>query len=130
MKNLTVYLAGGIEGLPYETAAGWRQIAEKGLRLAGYEVINPLKGIDLSNPPPYRQIVEADLAGVSRADILLVEMAIPKRNYIGTCMEIREAFLAGKRIYVFGGLYDDNPFLKYHATKTFPNLEEALNFLM
>ncbi|KUK53062.1 MAG: hypothetical protein XD78_1504 [Desulfotomaculum sp. 46_296] len=123
----TVYLAGGIDGLSHEQVMGWRQRAAEALRRNGFDVIDPTWGKDLTVAHDPREIVEADLANVDRAHILLVEMNTPGHAYIGTAIEIRRAWEQGKAIICWGTANRSSYFLRYHATELLETLEEAID---
>ena len=128
----SVYLAGGIGGLTPEKAVGWRRAAGKILSEAGFIVLDPTARIDFkhqrANPEKYdasNDIVIPDLEMIKASDILLVEMTIKDRPYIGTSMEIVYGkVLWQKLIYVWGGL--GSYWIKHHADKIFSTLEGAL----
>jgi len=123
-KHRTIYLCGGIEGLSYDEAYSWRKIAREELQNK-YIILDPLD----NKHETWSQIVKADIENVRDADILLVEMKRYNHAYIGTSMEIRDAWVQGKEIYVWGIANRDNYFLVEAATKFFDTLGEALDFL-
>lgn len=123
-----VYLAGGIDGLPYEQAVGWRQQAGKALQRKGFKVIDPTKDLTALHSP--KEIVEAALVNINRADVLLVEMNNPGHAYIGTAIEIRWAWIQGKPVICWGTANRNSYFLRYHATELLETLEEAIDRVM
>ena len=127
-KKKVVYLAGSINGhQEKQTANAWRERASRELTAAGYVVLNPLRGRKLSDQNT-EAIVERDITDVIGADIILVEMDTPEMAYIGTAIEIREAYLKRKEIVLFGKANRNSHFLKYftRGQKWFDSLEFAL----
>lgn len=129
----TVYLAGAIDRVSAEYATGWRQKAKRILREVGLDVIDPTEGKELEredvNTTLYTpaEIVETDLRAIERSDVLLVEMSRDDIPYIGTSMEIRQAYVWGKKIVVWG-----NPtsyWVRYHADYICEGLDEAIEWI-
>jgi nucleoside 2-deoxyribosyltransferase len=146
----TIYLAGPIDGVPPEWATNWRKKAKKILEVAGFKILDPTEGKDLNMPGindtvySPEQIVEADLAAIKKADILLVDWRkIPflrrLKNFIrtghsdpmrtGTTMEIRYAHEMGIRIYSFGTMRQGY-WMKYHIDISFLTLEDVLKHVI
>lgn len=130
-----VYLAGAINGVTPEFAAGWRQKAGDILRRAGYTVYDPTAGKDLEHPAANTalynpaEIVEGDLGDIEKSRIILVEASRDDVPYWGTAMEIRYAYELGKTIIVWGPTAPSY-WLQYHATEIFETLDEALAFIL
>ena len=128
-----VYLAGPIGEIDIKEAASWRETAEESLEEAGYIALNPLRGKDLNNPEvnvmyDSAWVVERDLEDIDKADILLVDGS-RKVPMVGTPMEIRYAWERGKKIFTFGKAFKNSYWMRYHTTKFFDTLEEALLYL-
>jgi nucleoside 2-deoxyribosyltransferase len=124
-----IYLAGSINGHPIRSANKRRLTAQRELEQAGYVVLNPLRDRSDGIMTPSKEIVERDLKDIERANILLVEMNCYGMSYIGTSMEIREAYLKGKTIYLWGEANKTSHWLAYHATRRFKTLQQALDYL-
>ena len=127
----SIYLAGPVDGVTPEWATEWRRNVKEAL--SGWTVLNPIEGKDLTLPALYtpKEIVEADLAMVKRADVVLVDWRVvpgqqPLR--VGTIMEIVYAKQWGKQIITFGGL-PRGYWLKYHTDKYFDTLLDAIEYL-
>lgn len=130
-KCKTVYLAGSIAGhKDIDSANEWRLQAEQVLGEAGYRVLNPLRGKLYGQEYTSEEIVARDLLDIAQSEILLVEMDNLGMAYIGTSMEIRYAFEQHKEIYLWGKASLESHWLRYHQTKRFETLEEALEFLV
>ncbi len=125
-----IYLAGAIHHVTPEFATEWRKKAARELTPYGYAISDPTADKDLYHAncntalytPEY--IVETDLANIAEADILLVEMSRKDVPYCGTSMEVRQAYLDGKIIIVWGGT--QSYWARYHANLVVGTLDEAL----
>ena len=134
MSKKTVYLAGGMSGITHDEATIWRRYARLRLEAAGYKVLDPTAGKDLDRPGENvsrytpAEIVEGDLKMISESDIILAEVSREDKQYIGTAMEIRQAYLWDKLIIVWGG--SKSYWIRYHAEPLlFDRLGAALGWL-
>jgi nucleoside 2-deoxyribosyltransferase len=101
----TVYLAGPISGLTYDSANDWRAYAQAELAKAGIVGLSPLRGKDYLRSrgvlkgdadwygdmgvfATQRGIMTRDRFDAQRCDVLLVNFLGAKTVSIGTCMEI------------------------------------------
>lgn len=117
----TVYLAGPIFGEADDDCIRWRQ--EATFRLPGWRVLNPMdRDYRGQEAKGWHMLVTLDLADIAESDVLLVNVERPSW---GTAMEIREAFLRGKRVIGFGAPDPVSPWLRFHA-ELFPTLTEAI----
>lgn len=135
MSKPCLYLAGPIDGVWREWATEWR--AQVKAELINYRVIDPTEGKDLHHPDcntslyTPEEIVEADLAAIKQADVLLVDWrdtVMYKPLRVGTIMEICYAKMWNKRVYTFGNLRRGY-WLRYHTDGHFDGLEEAIEYL-
>ncbi|MBC7340911.1 MAG: hypothetical protein H5U02_00395 [Clostridia bacterium] len=124
-----VYLAGPVDGVSWDFAWSWRMYAKEVLEEAGYMVLNPLAGLDLSDCSDVIGIVEKQVADVMEATVVLAEADQHTAPYIGTAMEIRIAFEHGIPVLLWGKAHKRSVWLKYHADARFWNLDGALKFL-
>jgi len=127
-KKKRVYLGGAIHGLTENEASIWRMHATEALEAVGYAVLDPMRhGItdDLGI-----NVVDLDLADIYRSEILLVEMDHTDCHYIGTCMEIQNAWENEKEIIVWGDANWGHPWIKHHMTKQFVLFKDALEYLV
>ncbi len=127
-KKWKVYLAGAV-GLDEAFVRGWREYAENFLNECGIDTLNPIKDREISPHYDPTDIVETDLEMVRQADIVLAEYSHDTYGYIGTSMEIREAYLQGKTIITWGDAYRNHYWLRYHANRCFGELEQALEYI-
>lgn len=129
-KQETVYLAGSVQDhTSIQDANKWRLEAEDFLTKCGYRVLNPIRGKKHTIDGTPKEIVERDLEDIKVSDIILVEMDDLTKRYIGTAMEIRDAWINGKKIILWGMACRQHPWLKYHAHSWFHNLSGALYYL-
>ncbi|MDR7867790.1 MAG: hypothetical protein RIN56_13330 [Sporomusaceae bacterium] len=126
-RPIIVYLCGAIDYVTGEYASEWRLAATAELEAIGVTVIDPTRDGALSWTP--QEVVERDLADIASADIVLVEMNNAAGGYIGTAMEIREAWEMGKIVIVWGQAFRNSKFLRYHVTKFCPSLDYALGYI-
>ena len=130
---MRIYLAGPIHHVTPEQATGWRQRVHK--ELAGYaEILDPTAGKDLHAPginttmyQPH-EIVEPDIAAVDSVDVLIVDIShfVPM---IGTSMEVKHAWEAGKIILTWGITNKESYWMRYYTTQMFDTLEELLKYV-
>lgn len=76
-----------------------------------------------------RNIVEADLRELEKADILLLDVSLEGWNYIGVTCEMVYAFKWGKPIiaYVGNTKNGERMWLRYHANEVCRSLDEVKN---
>lgn len=136
----SVYLAGPIKGLPYNTAQEWRNEATKFLDRYGIVSFNPLRGKDflegtilggsgdhiLTTQPG---IVARDLFDVQRATLLLVYLLGAEAVSIGTVCEIAVAHTIGKPVILVienEGNVHDHTFIRQFCPFRTDSLQVAL----
>lgn len=120
MSKPLIYLAGAIDGISVDDAKEWRNEVKEKLSDI-YDFIDPTEFYGTTV-----EIVEAGFDGVGRCDLVLAEMNRTDRPYVGTSMEIREAFTQNKLVIVWGT--PDSRFVDYHAFIV-PTLEWAICLL-
>ena len=136
-----LYLAGPIDGVTPEWATDWRRKVRDAL--PNWTVLDPTAGKDLYAPgvndTAYtpKEIVEADLAMVRQADVVLVDWRETWQSIkyfpsppvrVGTVMEVVYAYQWGKRIITFGNLRRGY-WIRYHVWEHYGTLDEALKKL-
>lgn len=133
---MKVYLAGGVHKLTGQQATEWRKEATKKLEAMDFKVIDPLRGRNLSDKGlisdsedaiNVNSVVVRAKFDVNNADIILAEMMDTSRPYVGTSMEIYQAWQQDKPIITWSTY--DNSFLKYHSTAMFDNLADCIDFI-
>ena len=126
MKARLVYLAGPIYDCD-DTCVEWRKTAARILRSKKIMTLSPMnrdyRGRE-DEPIIRRLIVEKDKKDIMMSDTLL---ALCEQPSFGTAMEILFAWSLQKQIVVVSSY--GSPWIKYHASVMFKNLDEALNSL-
>lgn len=125
----TIYLAGSASK-DVNFSMEWREKAEA--LLPDFKCLSPFRGRDLRNPDNFveaSEIVTRDLDDIHRSDIILAEMVFPDYNYLGTSMEIREAFVWNKPVMIWTPCWQNHYWIKYHATKCMPTLEDLCAYI-
>ena len=131
---MTVYLAGPITGLSYESATGWRRKVADALPM--HEVLDPMRGKEdlagaslLAAGLCTTEMAQRDLADIDRCDVVLVNFQGARQMSVGTVAEIGYAFGRSKKVMV---VFDDlhaHPFLMAMVRWTPWSLEEAIDRL-
>lgn len=121
----TVYLAGGINGLSDADATDWREYAKSHLAC---HTLDPMRrdyrGVEHDDGTAER-IVKDDLADIRESDIILVNA--PRPSW-GTAMEVFYSASIGKNVVTVAP--DPlSPWLAYHSTRVFNNLNDALSHI-
>ncbi len=121
MKN-TVYLAGPMLGYTSSEMNRWR--SEVAVQLIDkYNIINPARREYASHE--FKFIVENDKFEIDNSDILFVNHITPSD---GTSMEILYSWERKKTVItVVNKIY--SPWIEYHSTKVFDNIDAAIMFL-
>ena len=125
----SVYLCGAINGKTDEECNGWRASAKHMLG-GSFVVVDPMardfRGKEDMN---VEEIVKGDIADIDAADFILVRADLPSW---GTAMEVRHAFVTGKKIVAFTDSDRISPWLRYHTHAIYDSLQRAcmavLNF--
>lgn len=99
MENFRIYLGGGVTGLTFEEANGWREWFEKNVGKYSDKAyckavcINPMKYYNFNmNPESYtqREIMDFDLSKVRSSNLMVVNFNSPKS--LGTSIEMAIAY--------------------------------------
>ena len=145
MKELTIYLAGPISGLPYEEITHRYSYYVPKLEALGFNVMFPMaaKGY-LRNESRFeshgyndnpittdRAIVGRDRWMVNQSDIVIADLSNAKIISMGTLFEIAWGHLMGK--YVIIVMKNDNihqhSFVLESSDATFDTMEDVLAYL-
>ena len=121
MREKTIYLCGGINGLTDGECRGWRERVK--VEIKGYKFLDPMRrdyrGVEDENT---NQIVELDKIDINKSDIILVNATRPSW---GTAMEILHAYLMHKiTVSVVGKRV--SPWLRYHSTYIETSWDDAI----
>ena len=119
----TIYLAGPFLGCNYDEIHSWRNVVKLALA-EKYILLDPSDRLEKGMSD--KEIVEGDLYDIQNSDILLVNHSMPSD---GTAMEIFSAWQDGKEIIVITNYHTVSPWIKYHTTKLFRCLNDALDYL-
>lgn len=118
----SVYLCGPINGKSDEECNDWRSKAKHWLG-GSFVVIDPMsrdfRGKEDMN---VEQIVNGDIADIDAADFVLVRADSPSW---GTAMEVRHAFVTGKKIVAFTDVERISPWLRYHTHAIYDSVQRA-----
>jgi hypothetical protein len=122
--KLTIYLSGPMTGKTMAEALDWRRHAAEALTDAGFNVLDPLRGLSAVYKPNdilggtsgehelgmlNHSWFMRDKFDVMQADILLVNLCGASKVSIGTVMEIAWAFIKGTYIIIAIEPEGDNP---------------------
>lgn len=126
MEKLKIYLAGAIIKESEEFCRSWRDFVKHYLEDKNIKFLDPIKGKDLDKDYNSKLIYTSDMRMVNKADIILAEMCLKDRPYIGTSMELQEAFREGKTIFLWGKANKGHYFLETIADEWYDSLEYAV----
>jgi len=121
--NPTIYLAGPMLSLTSEEMNEWRgkivgQLSYK------FNFINPARRI--YEKITTKQIIELDKKEILLSDLILVNHLFPSD---GTAMEIFFSYMNNIPVYTVTNNKEYSPWIEYHSTILFEDLEECINFL-
>lgn len=123
-----VYLAGGIEGLPVEIAAGWRQDIMTGLAELA-EFLDPMRRpLFSSGSIPAKEVVDNDLQDIDDCDLVVANLLHGACR--GTLMEIGYAHANGKRVVILTSKETKtHPFFVQMASAVVTTMEEFVRVI-
>lgn len=122
----TLYLCGAINGCSDAECKDWREFVKKELD-GFFAILDPMRrDFRGKEDTAVNEIVQGDYDDIAVSQVLLV--AADKPSW-GTAMEMHQAFINGKTVIVVCGQARISPWLRYHSTKLFVTLEEAVAFL-
>lgn len=128
---ITAYLAGPMEGMTYEEAADWRDLAtflliERGMRAKNPMVRDYRELFANGGYIPGEKIVEPDKNDILQSDAIIVWYS---EKSTGTAMEVIWAYYWGIPIIVIAVKNPISPWIDYHATTIVETVEEAVEYL-
>lgn len=119
---MLVYLCGPINGCTDAECNDWRSYAKSRLS----DTIDPMRrdyrGREAES---VNEIVELDKIDVQECDVVIANCPKPS---VGTSMEVLYAWQLGKTIVVIAP-DPVSPWLRYHSTKVFGTIKEAIDWL-
>lgn len=124
---MKTYLAGPINGCTDAQARDWREAAKLDLIGTTYDpMVRDYRGREHEDGIEI-EIVELDKEDILMCDALLVMFPQPS---VGTAMEVLFAHTYGKHVVVVNvSGKPPSPWLKYHASRMFTTLEDAIAHL-
>lgn len=134
-KKFTVYEAGGMSGLDFETMNAWRVNAKRLLRIASdnqIHIINPVNHYNFNmNPNTYTEseVKKFDLQMVKTSDLILVNLDLSNGS-IGTAMELCMAHDVWDKPVIGYGKQKSHPWFELCVTKRCETLEQAVDYII
>ena len=132
MSKDCVYLAGPIEGVPYEVHTGWRKTATQFLKTKGIITLDPCRRIGFHQgamtPNLVKRIVKMDLQDISNSTVVLANLtrAAGAGRCWGSVSEIAHAHTKNKIIITIMEEGDRHPFIEFYSTEIHYTLHDAL----
>lgn len=126
MRTVTVYLAGGINGLSDADAKDWREYAKERLNT---DTLDPMRrDYRGKEDESVAEIVQGDLADIQSSDVILASCVRPSW---GTAMEIHYAsHTLRKPVYaVVPEGQAISPWLRFYTYDVFRTFEDAIDFI-
>jgi len=128
---MTVYLAGPIEGIPFEEATEWRETATSFFHGHRIHTLDPTRRKKFHDQPYSsnlaKKIVRMDLNDICTSDVVLMNLKDRgKGKAWGTICELILAYQEGKTIIVILEENFKHPFIDVYSTEIHHTLEEAL----
>lgn len=131
MKELNIYLSGGMADLTFEESDEWRQTIEHELQYDAVKVFNPNWYYNYENPEEFdtdKEVMDFDLYNLRRADLVIVNFNSPKS--IGTAQELALAY--EWKIPIVGLNTQGNelhPWLEIECTKMFEEMVDLIQYV-
>jgi len=118
-----------MENVSSEDAKSWRDYAKS--KLHDYDILDPTRRSH-NFEKEYKRIFELDMLDVTKADLILVNLADPKLAKHGTAMEVFYAnYILRKPVVAFK---DDpkvkHPFFEQLVTEWRANVEDAVDLIL
>jgi nucleoside 2-deoxyribosyltransferase len=128
---MTVYLAGSIEGIPFEEATRWRETATSFFKEYNIKTLDPTRRKKFHDQPYSqnlaRKIVKMDMDDISKSQVVLMNLKDRGAGKAwGTICELMISAYSNKTIIVVLEENFKHPFLDVFATEIHHSLEEAL----
>jgi len=126
-KNVTVYLAGPINGRSDADCMDWRREAFRRLECGTFDpMVRDYRGRELE-PGIAAEIVELDKKDIDNCDLLLVYFDKPS---VGTSMEVFYAWERRKEVVVVNASGKAlSPWMIYHSTYQVDSLDQAIDLI-
>ncbi len=130
MNKPIIYLCGAMQLVSTDEGQIWRQKAIVELR-DKYELLNPYDWVHKYKDEKTGVIfdsegmVTADLSAIDKSNLLIVNV---DNHGFGTTSELTYGYYQGKGTYTYGK-YLNHPFVSYHASHKFDNLDDIIEYL-
>ncbi len=135
-----VFFSSGIDGLSRDVIVKNYNSVEVALAKRGHIIVNPVSFYfsknfitqidnDLGED---KAVVQNDLKALRKADIMLMNVSDPCRQYIGCICEMVYANIYKIPVVAYIGKatqFCNRPFFSFHCARIVENLETALDFL-
>jgi nucleoside 2-deoxyribosyltransferase len=122
---LKIYLAGPILGLLDDEIHGWREHVKTELKDCNIMFLDPtLRTYNFDDDNAGKRLVESDKADVDECTLVIANCTIPS---VGTSMEILYAWENYKPVLLVVPDIDVSPWLTYHVSAVFKNVDEVIN---
>jgi hypothetical protein len=122
---MKIYLGGAINGCTNSECNDWRNKATE--LMSDWEMINPMvRDYRGREDECVNEIVELDKIDINNSKALLVSYVKPS---VGTSMEILYAWERQIPVFMFTDSDSISPWLKYHTTRIFKSMEDAVKYL-
>lgn len=133
LSEIKVFFSRAMDGLEPEKVKAHEMKISSALNSLGMSVSNPYKTEDARRTciSGISEIVDDDLVMLEDSHIVLADLSIPGRSYVGALFELAHAYKHGKQIYVWVGDSGNEKriWLRYYSTairKTFDEIADIL----
>lgn len=128
---MIVYLAGSIEGIPFEQAKEWRATATSFFEKHGIKTLDPTRRKQFHDQPYSfdlaKKIVRLDYNDIFRSDVVLLNLKDRGAGRAwGSICEMVTASNQGRAVVCLIEEGFTHPFLEVYCTETHHTLEDAM----
>jgi len=117
-----IYLASPIFNIEEEESNKWKKIVKLKLK-NNFIIIDPIEHFDYKKNKDEQYLIHCDKLNIQRSDIILANCWQPS---FGTPMEILYAWERKKPVFIIFPHDNIHPWIKYHSTKIFKNVDDAI----
>jgi len=117
-----IYLASPIFNIEEEESNKWKKIVKLKLK-NNFIIIDPIEHFDYKKNKDEQYLIHCDKLNIQRSDIILANCWQPS---FGTAMEILYAWERKKLVFIIFPHDNIHPWIKYHSTKIFKNVDDAI----
>ncbi len=132
-ETLKVFFSRAIDGINPNEVKAWETDVRNAIASLGMAISNPFR---MNDPRRNRisgieEIVTDDLSILASSDIVLADLSLPRRSYVGAIFELARASELGKPIYAWVGDSGNEKriWLKYHAAAVCKDFRALLDIL-